>query len=359
MASRKKVLITGGAGFIGCAISHLLAKDNNECIVLDNLHPQVHKHPKRPLALDVSAQLIVGDVTNPTVWNSLFGTYKPDVIIHLAAETGTGQSLSESSRHANVNVCGTTQMLDAITRHNYDGIHFILASSRAVYGEGLWENSNGELIYVGQRSLAQLDKSIWEDHSLTPKPAVAGATKPAPTSIYGATKYAQELILNAWCAAHTSRLTILRLQNVYGRGQSLINSYTGIVALFSQLAREGKSIPLYEDGNMIRDFVHISDVARAFVCAMLSELPRNFVCDIGSGKPTTLKTVAQELSEHYGSPSPHITGQFRNGDIRHAMCEIASAWENLHWSPEIELREGLKDLQLWINQEFSSSSGKI
>jgi dTDP-L-rhamnose 4-epimerase len=345
----QRVLVTGGAGFIGCALARRLAPQVAEWVVLDSLHPQVHQQNTRPAELHESARLVVGDVTDPVVWDSLLAEFSPTVVIHLAAETGTAQSLDEATRHAHVNVVGTTAMLDALGRHGVVPERFLLSSSRAVYGEGAWRSGDGATFYPGQRSHAQFEAGQWDFAGATPVPSTAAATIPRPTSVYGATKLAQENILSAWVNARDTSLTVLRLQNVYGPGQSLVNSYTGIVSLFSQLAEVGRSIPLYEDGAITRDFVYIDDVADAFVAALA--LPGGGptpTFDIGSGVGTTIAQLAESIAAYYGAPAPHITAKFRDGDVRHAECRIDESLAGLDWAPRWSLDAGVAGLQEWM-----------
>jgi dTDP-L-rhamnose 4-epimerase len=346
---RQTVLVTGGAGFIGCALADRLAASVDRWLVLDSLHPQVHVSVKRPAALAEAAELVVGSVDDPSAWDSLLSRVTPDVVIHLAAETGTAQSLHEATRHAQVNVVGTTAMLDAFGRHGVIPDLTILSSSRAVYGEGAWRRQDGTLFQPGQRSHAQLDRAEWDFAGATGVPSAATTTVPTPTSVYGATKLAQEHILSAWAGARDAALTVLRLQNVYGPGQSLSNSYTGIVSLFSQLARAGSSIPLYEDGAIVRDFVFIDDVAAAFSAAFdLGPVGRPAALDIGSGSATTISELASVIARYYDSPAPHVTGQFRDGDVRYAGSDISGARTALGWSPKVGLDGGISLLQEWI-----------
>lgn len=344
-----RVLVTGGAGFIGCAISQILAPLVKEYIVVDSLHPQVHKEKVRPNELHTSAKLTVADVTEKSTWDALLQTHKPDVVIHLAAETGTGQSLSESTRHGYVNVVGTTQMLDGFTRHSTKIKKIILSSSRAVYGEGAWIRDNGEIVYPGQRTAAQLSNKEWDFPGLKSRPCTFKETMPNPSSIYGATKLAQEHILKAWCLSNETKLNVLRLQNVYGAGQSLSNPYTGIVSLFSQLAKKGQSIPVYEDGDIVRDFVYIDDVANAFY-KVYEKNDIDFCCfDIGTGQDSKIIDVANLLAEYHGALAPVINEKYRNGDVRKAACRIDDATMNLGWRPEINLKTGIEKLQMWID----------
>ncbi|WP_240147812.1 NAD-dependent epimerase/dehydratase family protein [Luteibacter yeojuensis] len=341
-------LVTGGAGFIGCAISHELVKNFDKVIAVDNLHPQVHKKRERPENLAREVVLHFGDVTEPNMWQELLADIQPDTIIHLAAETGTGQSLTEGSRHASVNVVGTTQMLDALARYEIRPQRFVLSSSRAVYGEGAWANAEGMNIYPGQRSSAMLESGTWDFPGLRAQPFSADTTHPAPTSIYGATKLVQEHILNAWALSFGSSVNIVRLQNVFGPGQSLTNPYTGIVSLFARLAKSGKSIPVYEDGAMLRDFVFIDDVARAIVSAALTERT-GVLADIGTGASLSIADIARITADIYNAPAPHITGQYRNGDVRHAACRIHLAAQQLGWTPAVTAEEGIRRLCTWID----------
>lgn len=345
-------LVTGGAGFIGCAMSSLLAEKFARVVVFDNLHPQIHAVRERPSALHRTVDLVVGDVTVPEDWDSLLSKVRPDVVVHLAAETGTGQSLTESTRHAMVNVVGTAAMLDGLSRHEIIPSRMVLSSSRAVYGEGSWRSSDGNDVYPGQRTLAQLEAGQWDFPNLTSEPFNAMKTSATPTSIYGGTKLAQEHLLSAWALAYGSSTRILRLQNVYGPGQSLSNPYTGIVSLFVRMAKAGKSIPLYEDGEMTRDFVFIDDVASALVAAILTS-NENFIRDVGVGRAATIRTVAEFISQRYGAPAPHVCKKFRNGDVRHAACDITGTLQTLNWAPKVDLEDGLEKLCQWIDGQES------
>lgn len=343
-------LVTGGAGFIGCALSAALNQRFSRVVAMDNLHPQIHAVRKRPAALHAGVELIQADVTLAGDWDRVLEQVQPDVVIHLAAETGTGQSLDESTRHAMVNVVGTTCMFDAFTRHGVAPSRVVLSSSRAVYGEGVWRADDGSLHHPGQRSQAQLEAGQWDFPGLRSQSFRAAATEPAPTSIYGATKLAQEHLLKAWSLARGNSARILRLQNVYGPGQSLSNPYTGIVSLFVRMAKAGKAIPLYEDGEMTRDFVFIDDVAAALLAA--ADSPRDgFVADVGTGRAATIRTVAEFIAHRYGAPAPQVCGKFRNGDVRHAACDIGDTLALLDWKPEVDLTQGLERLCQWIDAQ--------
>ena len=342
-------LVTGGAGFIGTALSSHLADRFDDVIALDNLHPQVHVDGTRPAALDSRVRLVVGDVTSAGTWDALLATVKPDVVVHLAAETGTAQSLTAATRHAQVNVVGTTQMLDALVRHDALPKAIVLTSSRAVYGEGAWSGADGAVVYPGQRSREQLERGQWAFGELQPLPQRSAKVEPRPTSIYGATKLAQEHVLTSWCLAMRVTPIVLRLQNVYGPGQSLSNPYTGIVPLFAQVARDGGSIPVFEDGGIIRDFVYIDDVAAAIVAALDVGRPTITPYDVGSGSATSILELARIVAKIYGAPDPTVVGRFRDGDVRFASAAIDDTVAELGWRPTVATEEGVARLCAWID----------
>jgi dTDP-L-rhamnose 4-epimerase len=287
--------------------------------------------------------------------------FRPSQIVHLAAETGTAQSLSEATRHGSVNVVGTTQLLDALSRIAFVPDQFVLASSRAVYGEGAWRYGS-QLFYPQPRSHAQLQAGIWDPRGplgepAVPLPSCASRTEPRPTNIYAATKLAQEHILAAWTAAHDSKLSVLRLQNVYGPGQSLTNSYTGIVALFARLARQQRRLEVYEDGRILRDFVYIEDVVEALFAAVQAPAVEPRCVDIGSGVPTTIHQLADKIAAVSGAPEPTVVQKFRDGDVRAASCDIEPAKSMLRWCPKWMLEDGLQALLDWIGGQPELSAG--
>lgn len=342
--------MTGGAGFIGVATSGALVRSFERVVVVDNLHPQIHPGSVRPDELDPGVELVVGDVTDAATWDGVLSSLRPDVVIHLAAETGTGQSLSESTRHASVNVVGTTQLLDGLKRNDALPGRIVLTSSRAVYGEGAWRrDATGETFYPSQRTRTSLEGGAWDFSGATPLAMDARTTFPAPVSVYGATKLAQEHVIRAWANSFGVERVVLRLQNVYGPGQSLINPYTGIMSLFCRLAKAGRSIPLYEDGQVRRDFVLIDDVARAVhAAATIADAPDGPV-DIGAGEHQTIARAAELIAARYGAPAPHVTGQFREGDVRHAWADVTAAAAVLGWMPEFDLEAGIGRLADWID----------
>lgn len=321
---------------------------------MDILHPQVHGSGGA-LDLPSSVRLFTGDVTHAPDWDAVLRLFRPSQIVHLAAETGTAQSLSQATRHGSVNVVGTTQLLDALSRAGLVPDQFVLASSRAVYGEGAWQ-SGTQTFYPPPRSHAQLAAGIWDPPGPTGEPAVplpncVGRTEPRPTSIYGATKLAQEHLLTAWAAAHDARLSVLRLQNVYGPGQSLTNPYTGVVPFFARLSREGSASEVYEDGRIVRDLVYIDDVIDVLFAAIEAPATEPRCLDIGSGVGTTIHELAQKIAARFDAPEPIVVGKFRDGDIRAASCDIEPANNELGWRPKWALDDGLHALLEWIGEQ--------
>jgi dTDP-L-rhamnose 4-epimerase len=327
---------------------------------MDVLHPQVHAG-HLPIDLPPAVRLFTGDVTHAPDWDAVLRLFRPSQVVHLAAETGTAQSLTESTRHGSVNVVGTTQLLDALGRSGIVPEQMVLASSRAVYGEGAWECGTG-IFYPRPRSHAQLVAGIWDPQGPTGEPAVplpsrADRTVPRPTNVYAATKLAQEHLLSAWTAAHDTNLSVLRLQNVYGPGQSLINSYTGIVTLFARLAREKRPSEIYEDGRIVRDFVYIDDVADALFATVEKPASTEPRCvDIGSGIGTTILELAQTIAAICDAPEPTVVPKFRDGDVRAASCDVDAAADELNWHPRRALDDGLNALLEWIADQAETSS---
>jgi dTDP-L-rhamnose 4-epimerase len=353
VAGERTCLVTGGAGFIGCAVSAGLADLFDTVVAVDNLHPQIHPEQSRPDRLDPRVELFVGDVTDAAMWDTLLATHRPHTVVHLAAETGTGQSLTEATRHASVNVVGTTAMMDAFARHGALPSRVVLASSRAVYGEGTWQRADGSRFQPAQRTTGTLESGQWDFPEAEPLAMRADEVPPRPVSVYAATKLAQEHILDVWARSYGVEPVIVRLQNVYGPGQSLINPYTGIMSLFCRMAKEGRSIPLYEDGLVRRDFVAIDDVAAALVAATQVAPAPGEVMDIGAGEYHTIAQAAQIIADLYGAPAPHVTGQFREGDVRHAWADLSAARRLLGYEPAVGLAEGLEQLVSWIDAHLA------
>lgn len=346
-------LLTGGAGFIGCRLAARLLADGARVRVVDNLHPQVHPGGARPADLPDAVELVVADITDPDIWDEVLDGFAPEVVVHLAAETGTGQSFDQSSRHGLVNVVGTTRLLDALLHRSIPPAHLVLPSSRAIYGEGAWRADDGSITYAGVRTKADFEAARWDPVSpdggaLVPVPARADHTEPRPTSVYGATKLAQEHVGAAWVSGTGTAFSTFRLQNVYGAGQSLSNPYTGIVSLFCRLGLAGEQIPLYEDGEVIRDFVHVDDVVRALAAGIAAPPNAPRTLDVGSGAAVTIRQLADAIAELTGAPAPLVSGQWRIGDVRAASCDPTGLEAALGLRAETTLDHGLRSLLAWI-----------
>jgi len=349
------VLVTGGAGFIGCALAPRLLERGLPVVAVDNLLAQVHPDQVRPAALPEQVELVGGDVADAAVWDDVLARFHPELVVHLAAETGTAQSLTESTRHATTNVVGTTAMLDAFVRHDTLPQHVVLTSSRAIYGEGPWQAADGSVFEPAPRSHAQLEAAQWDHVDSAGRPAqplahAAATTHANPSSVYGSTKLAQELVLRNWSASFGVPLSVFRPQNVYGPGQSPHNSYTGIITLFHRLASRGETLDVYEDGEITRDFVYIDDVVSALVAAIERPPAEQRVLDLGNGVRTTILDAARLIAAHHGAPEPQISGKFRDGDVRSAWADVSATREALGWAPTWSFEDGSAAVSDWLKR---------
>lgn len=357
----EKVLVTGGAGFIGSHLVPALVSMGHEVRVLDNLFPQIHGALPQGLGwLEGNGiDFVRGSVCDRAVLTAALKGV--DAVVHLAAETGTGQSMYEVSRYSEVNVGGTANLLDVLT--NEPGLQVkrvVLASSRSIYGEGAYvceTCADGLRHAPDPRSPEELAAHRWEP--VCPACGWALAAVPTresdavkPASIYAATKYAQEDLVRIGCSSLGIGYVILRLQNVYGEGQSLNNPYTGILSIFSTRVRRGLHLPIFEDGLETRDFVHVEDVANAFISGLTSAELANCVINVGSGERTTVLEIATHLSEAFGAPPDlKTTAQFRVGDIRHNCADIGRLKAILAYSPKVTLAEGMQRFASWVKTQ--------
>ena len=354
------ILITGGAGFIGRALAATLLAHGARVRILDNLSPQIHGPDAAvPGWIDAAGiEFQRGSVTDPNSWHrALDGV---SAVAHLAAETGTGQSMYEIARYNAVNSQGTALLLDALSQSRGHGIgRIVLTSSRSVYGEGRYMCGHCAAgpFFPGSRTVEALAAARWDPAC----PQCGSAMTAAPTqesdptqpaSIYAATKLAQEDLVRVAGGALGIGYAILRLQNVYGEGQSLKNPYTGILSIFSTKVRCGSELPLFEDGEETRDFVHVNDVAEALAHALLSATAPNTVINVGSGIGTSVRDVAALLSHSLGKPQNlRVTGEYRLGDIRHNVADITRLRERLGYAPQIDLATGIGRFARWAAAE--------
>lgn len=355
------VLITGGAGFIGSHLANKLAKQNANVTVLDNLSQQIHgddPYHKSALflSLDPSVRFIEGSVANRRALERAM--QGQDAIVHLAAETGTGQSMYEVSHYVDVNVGGCGLMLDILVKNRENTVKkVVVASSRAIYGEGKYRSPAAGIVYPGARREEDLREGRF-DHlcPVSGEPLECLPTdedsKIHPSSVYGITKYDQELMVMTVCRSIGIGASALRYQNVYGPGQSLSNPYTGILSIFSTRIKNGHEVSVFEDGLESRDFVYIDDVVDATHAALIRSEANDYVFGIGSGERTPVIDVARKLRELYDSDVPiKVTGAFRLGDIRHNYADLTRARERLGYAPKVNFDEGIKRFAQWVDAQ--------
>lgn len=342
-------LLVGGAGFIGTALTRALGPGNVH--VFDNFSPVVHRTGTIRAAMLRGPEVTVGDVCSPDDWAALLAQGTPQTIYYLAAETGTGRSLQNCALNARVNVLGLGQMLDALSRAGAMPERIVLTSTRAVYGEGPYlEELSGTLTYPDQRDAETLASGAFEFAGLSPVPMRAAAHSPRPVNVYGATKVAQEHLLDCWARAHGVPHLTFRLQNVFGAGQSVSNPYTGVLIHFIRSALAARPIAIFENGGITRDFVHVDDVARLLARAAGGGRA-GAVYDCGSGVRVELESVARMVGALAGSGDVRRTSEFRIGDVRHACADIADTTADFDWRPQIDLRDGLTDLIAFFRDE--------
>lgn len=364
----KKVLLTGGAGFIGAEIVNRLSETGKwDIVVLDIMSEQIHGSQWTRSYLYQSIQdkchFIKGSVCDlDTMRDAL---ERCDVVIHLAAETGTGQSMYQINHYNDTNIMGTSNLLQAISSLGRENPvkKIILSSSRSVYGEGKYECPRCGIVYPDGRKKERMilkDFNVYcpECGEVLKMWATTEDSEIKPASLYAYTKYAQELMLRTMCPAMGIDYTIFRFQNVYGVGQSLKNPYTGILSVFSSLLLENKSVNIFEDGLESRDFINVKDVARGVILSMEEPESNGKTINLGSGTDTSVLRVAEILKQHYNSHSEiRVTGDFRIGDIAHNKADITAAKEVLGFCPTIDLEDGLKEFCAWVKCQARDNSG--
>jgi dTDP-L-rhamnose 4-epimerase len=346
-----KIVITGGLGFIGQHLSRQLASEGNDVLLVDSLSPQIHGELPS-VVIPNGVNVVRMDICQIADRYELIDG--ADVIFHLAAETGTAQSMYRMSQYVRANCEGTTALLEAIAKCTKRPKQIVLGSSRSIYGEGAYTYSNepGSIVIAAPRTREALDDGQWElvdnaGRHLSPV-ATPESFPFAPGSVYAATKASQELLLISSSVALGVRVTIFRFQNVYGEGQSLRNPYTGIISIFFNRARQGLSIPVYEDGLESRDFVHISDVVSVLATSIKAVLPNGIILNVGSGIATSVSKLAVSLLKASGFEVPiQVTGQYRLGDIRHCFADLTLLTKYLGFTPKTSLEHGLKSFCTW------------
>ena len=350
---KKNVLITGGAGFIGSNLALQLVAQGYSVTVLDNLSEQIHGTDSTLYAsIRDKVRFIKGDVRHAPDWyTALEGQH---IVVHLAAETGTGQSMYEVQKYVDVNINGTAIFLDYLVNQPHNVEKVVIASSRAIYGEGKYFSESHGFVYPTERAEADMLRGDFE-----PKcPFSGGAltlqatdeeSKIHPSSLYGITKQNQEQMVLNICKSLSIPAVAFRYQNVYGPGQSLKNPYTGILSIFSTQIRNGNSISIFEDGMESRDFVYIDDVVQATVLGIESDAAAYEVFNVGSGVATPVLQVAETLKSYYGaSIAIQVTGNFRLGDIRHNYADLTKIKKVLGFEPRFDFATGVRRFVDWV-----------
>ena len=356
-----KTLITGGAGFIGTHLARRLLSEGQEVTILDNFSPQIHGGVQTlPKDLTGSVRLIAGDVRDAAVFHAALDTQ--DVVVHLAAETGTGQSMYEVERYTSVNLTGTAVLMDYLVNSTQSRIEkLVTASSRAIYGEGKYLCAEHGTMYPEARTEADMKAGKFEPICpVCAKPCRPLATdedaRLSPSSYYGLTKQMQEQMTLLFGRTRGISAFALRYQNVYGPGQSLQNPYTGILAIFSNQARADKPIYIFEDGLESRDFVYIADVVEATCRCIRPETTGVAALNVGCGVRTTVTEVVTEIVRFFGSASEvSVTGAFRLGDIRHNVADLSRAAATLGYAPHWAFADGIREFLTWAQSQDASA----
>ncbi len=356
---QKKILITGGAGFIGSKLANNLSEKGHKVRVLDSLSPQIHgDQPKSSslfLSLSKKIDFIHGSVTDRK--DLTLALSNIDTVVHLAAETGTGQSMYAIQHYSDVNIGGTALLLDVIANEQLPIKKIVVASSRAIYGEGKYHCKQHGVVFPDQRkeeAMSAGDFSIYCPLCSLPANVVAtDESSPAkPSSVYGITKLTQEQMVLAVGKALGISAIAFRYQNVYGPGQSLSNPYTGILSIFSTRIRNKSSINIFEDGTESRDFVFVDDVVSITAKAVEHEDKIVDVFNVGSGVPTDVKSIAETLQKLLQQPvETNVSGQFRIGDIRHNFADLKKVKATFSFEPKVSIENGLAMFVEWVKTE--------
>ncbi len=345
------ILITGGAGFIGRYVSRALLDRGDRVVILDSLIEQVHGGRAEPDGLDPRAELIVGDVREDTVVRAALKGV--DKVVHLAAEVGVGQSMYAIDRYVSVNDLGTAVLFQELIARPVKRV--VVASSMSIYGEGLYRTEDGELV---EDAIRQPNGGLpWDPPDAKGRPMTPVPTpeskRPTLASVYAITKHVQERLTLTLAPYYGMEGVALRLWNAYGPGQALSNPYTGVLAIFASRIHNGNRPVIFEDGKQRRDFVHVEDVAQAFLLALDRPEAAGQVYNIGSGVDRTVQEVAELLADAMGRPdlSPEIAGKARAGDIRHNIPDITKARIELGYTPRKDFSDGLRELAEWVAQQ--------
>lgn len=356
---KKNVLITGGAGFIGSNLALKLIEKDYNITILDTLSRQIHgdnPHQNSFLFNKIKNKVnfIEGSITIKD--DIIKAISNIDIIIHFAAETGTGQSMYQIEKYVDVNIRGTALLLDILANTKNNVKKIIVASSRSIYGEGKYFSEELGFVYPNNRITENLDKGDFEvKYPGCSKLTLIGTDENSlihPSSVYGITKQNQEQMIMTVCPTLGISSVALRYQNVYGPGQSLTNPYTGILSIFSTLIKNEQDINIFEDGKESRDFVYIDDVVDATILSIENPIANYNVYNVGSGIPTSVLEVATELKNNFNSNvSINITGNYRLGDIRHNYADLNKINTELGFVPKFSFKQGLYNFTKWVDTQ--------
>lgn len=354
-----QVLITGAAGFIGSHLADRLLAAGHEVRGLDILDSQVHAQGERPAYLNPDVDLRVGDVRDhDSVANAVKDV---DAVLHLAAVVGVGQSMYEIERYTSVNAVGCAVLLEEVLKRRDRVQKIVLASSMSIYGEGQYANpATGEVGFApGLRLEKQLTDRQWEltaEDGATLVPESTAETKCLrPTSVYAISKRDQEEMMLSFGAAYGLPVVALRFFNVYGRRQALSNPYTGVVAIFASRLLNNRRPIIFEDGRQTRDFIDVRDITEGCVLALTTSGANGEAVNLGTGKPTSVFTVADTLARGLGvTIEPEMVGKYRAGDIRHCFADTRRAEDRLGFRARIGFEEGMHDLLGWLAEQEAS-----
>jgi dTDP-L-rhamnose 4-epimerase len=358
-----RVLITGGAGFIGSRLAKKLASQGAELTLLDNLSPQVHgANADFSPALRQIASCVKGEVQDRAALASVLAGQ--DVVVHLAAETGTGQSMYAVRHYEEVNVGGTALLLDLLVNAKQRSIKkLVVASSRAIYGEGKYQCATHGVVYPAPRREADMARGQFEPicpHCEQPAAVLATSEEApySPSSFYGLTKQVQEQMVLMFARSLGISGFALRYQNVYGPGQSLSNPYTGILAVFSNLVRMGKPLDIFEDGLESRDFVYVDDVVDATAGCIAADVTGVSAFNVGSGVRTSVIDVARSVVQHFSADvQVRVSGSYRVGDIRHNFADISAIQSASSFKPRWTFQDGLREFLRWSEDFKPADAG--
>jgi dTDP-L-rhamnose 4-epimerase len=344
-----RILITGGAGFIGSHLANELVAAGHPVRVLDSLDPQVHGRPAQfPAHLDGEVETIQGDIRDPeAVRRALRGVSR---VYHLASAVGVGQSMYEIAHYTSINNLGTATLLEALLQDPVERL--VVASSMSVYGEGEYRLGD-QFVSPDPRGELQLAAGEWDMQrdGATLAPVATRESKPvSPTSVYALSKYDQERLCLIFGGAYRVPTVALRFFNVFGPHQSLSNPYTGVLAIFASRCLNGNPPQIFEDGRQMRDFVHVRDVVSACVAALTTSAVGE-VFNVGSGKARTILEVAKSIIGALDAEvEPVVTGKYRAGDVRHCFADISKARAKLGYEPRVDFESGITELAEWLER---------